>query len=369
MSVIWALVHELSRTGAPIALERMIGWAREARPDLRFVVVATHDGPVRARLEQHGASVVALGPPAGRGPAATIDAIGAQVGLPTAPLARGVVRAMLRRAPTPEVVLVHGAGAWALVDHLGPRAASARLVLHLHELGLGYERSIAPHERATAMASPDAILSVTDVLDEVQSHDLGARRAEVLVVPPAVPVVPAATTAVGPGPRRALVIGDAGWRKGTDRAVALAHRLASTAPEVSVVWIGRGPAAGWRGPADASVRWIGPRDDPWEGCSAHDVLVIPSREDPMPLVALEGGVRGLRVVAARTGGLSELLADERGWLVDGWDLRAMAAAVTDAVAASDGRGDRLREHVLRTATVPAVGPAWAAAVLGDDQRR
>jgi glycosyltransferase involved in cell wall biosynthesis len=88
------------------------------------------------------------------------------------------------------------------------------------------------------------------------------------------------------------------------------------------------------------------------------------------------------VVAAATGGLPALLADGRGWCVDGDDLRALAAATLEALgpepaehaergahdAAGEGdEGDRraaaLDAHVRRHHDVAVVGPAWLAVVL------
>jgi glycosyltransferase involved in cell wall biosynthesis len=53
-------------------------------------------------------------------------------------------------------------------------------------------------------------------------------------------------------------------------------------------------------------------------CAALDVMVVPSRhEDPAPNVAIEAMASGVPVVATRTGGTPELIADgTTGFLVD-----------------------------------------------------
>jgi D-inositol-3-phosphate glycosyltransferase len=62
---------------------------------------------------------------------------------------------------------------------------------------------------------------------------------------------------------------------------------------------------------------------------ACDVLLVPSRSESFGLVAAEAQACGLPVVAARVGGLSYTVSNDRsGVLVDGWDARDYAAATT-----------------------------------------
>lgn len=61
---------------------------------------------------------------------------------------------------------------------------------------------------------------------------------------------------------------------------------------------------------------------------AADVVMVPSRSESFGLVAAEAQASGTPVVAARVGGLADVVADGRsGILVDGWDPADHAAAV------------------------------------------
>jgi glycosyltransferase involved in cell wall biosynthesis len=74
---------------------------------------------------------------------------------------------------------------------------------------------------------------------------------------------------------------------------------------------------------------------------ALDAYVVPSRDDAFPLVVLEAGVLRQGTVAFDCGGgISELLADERGVLVGRDDVAAMAREVM-ALMGDDDRRDRL----------------------------
>jgi glycosyltransferase involved in cell wall biosynthesis len=74
-----------------------------------------------------------------------------------------------------------------------------------------------------------------------------------------------------------------------------------------------------------------------------DVLVIPSRYDPCPVVTIEGLNAGVLVLGARAGGIPEMISDgETGLLVPPDDAKALAGAVT-RVARDPGRYEPLRE--------------------------
>lgn len=64
-----------------------------------------------------------------------------------------------------------------------------------------------------------------------------------------------------------------------------------------------------------------------------DVAVVPSRYEPFGLAALEAAVVGAPLVAARTGGLTEVVDDPTtGWLFDAGDARALASCILQALS-------------------------------------
>ena len=79
-----------------------------------------------------------------------------------------------------------------------------------------------------------------------------------------------------------------------------------------------------------------------------DVCVVPSRVETFGLVALEAQAQGTPVVAARVGGLPEVVADgETGHLIDGHDPSDYAAAIAALLHDDDARrrmGDAARRR-------------------------
>ena len=371
--VAWILVHDLGRSGVPVAMERMARWAATARPGTVDVhVVAAHDGPLRAELAPSTASVTALEPAQGRSLPTQVQ-LGATEVLGR-PVGRGLhhrwVRHRLRQLPTPDVVLVQGAGAWPTFTVVEPLVGRARVVLHLHELAVALSRSGLGPDLARVVQRPDLVLTVADAASS-PAVAIGADPERVRVLPGAVDPPPLGwdhplTTAPAP----ALVsIGPAGWRKADDRAVAAAHELHRRRGDAAWHWIGEPAPSAWA----FAVGWADPlvrhpvAADPWAVAPDPAALVITSREDPLPLVALEAGARGVPVVATRTGGLPDLLADGRGLVADGHDLGALVDAVEgtlDDPASGRRRAVALREHVQAHHGVDVVGPAWLDALVG-----
>ncbi len=64
--------------------------------------------------------------------------------------------------------------------------------------------------------------------------------------------------------------------------------------------------------------------------SAADVGVFPSRVEPFGKVALEALAMSLPIIAARTGGLAQIISDDVGFLVPPGDVDALAAAMRRA---------------------------------------
>ena len=366
----WVLIGEATRTGVPIVLERLLRWSRRHHT-LQAHVVAVAGGGLVPLLGQQAASVTVLEPDERRtvlGAAAAGLADLGRADLGQVMLAHGR-RHRLRRLPRPDVLLMHGAGGWPLlaaVPHPG-----VPLVVHLHELALGLDRSIPAAARGPLFGSAHRVLGVSrPVLDLALAAGAPAARTELLggVVDPEGPW-PAdhRDHPFGPGARWVGGAGQPGWRKGADRFSALAHELGRRPEPVGTLWVG-GPPAGANalavGAADP-VRWQRARPDPWAVLADASVIVVPSREDPLPLVALEAGQHRRPVVAADTGGLSDLLGDGAGTVVPGFDLRALTDAVSGYLAEparADEAGAALAARVAAEHTVDVVGPAWVDAL-------
>lgn len=156
-------------------------------------------------------------------------------------------------------------------------------------------------------------------------------------------------------PAGALVVGGCGatgWRKGTDLFVETAHAVTAAtrgtdANPVHFVWIGKVADDDFTRATLARVRewglesvchFVGERPRPAELFCGFDVFALPSREDPMPLVALEAAAVGRPIVCfAGTGGMPAFVEDECGRVVFPVTGEALAAAVVELLDSSELR--------------------------------
>ncbi len=118
------------------------------------------------------------------------------------------------------------------------------------------------------------------------------------------------------------VIGEISVRKGTDRLEGIIAALGRD-PLITFQVIGEGLsdpafAANLRKKLESfNVEFLGRRSEIKQLYQELDLLLVPSRQDPLPTVIVEAGLSGVPVVAARTGGIPEMILDgKNGFLFD-----------------------------------------------------
>ncbi len=129
--------------------------------------------------------------------------------------------------------------------------------------------------------------------------------------------------------RVALYVGQLRTEKGVDDLLAIQDDLLAAMPQAVMVWAGGGPLA------EAVVRSAGPRtlvlgvrDDVPDLLAAADIILAPSRWfEAFSLILAEAAAAGVPAVAARVGGIPEVVLDgETGLLVPPGDRAALLAA-------------------------------------------
>jgi glycosyltransferase involved in cell wall biosynthesis len=162
-----------------------------------------------------------------------------------------------------------------------------------------------------------------------RESDIVLRRYGVLVRGARVPA---------PGPLRLLYAGRIDRRKGVFDLPAIAAHL--DAASVNVTWTvqGTGPDADalrreWPSPR---VTWTGRRsmEEVLAGYERHDVLVMPSRSEGLPVALLEAGAAGVvPVVSDLPSGIPEVVTNGvTGWRLPVGDTRAFADAIARLAA-------------------------------------
>ena len=244
----------------------------------------------------------------------------------------------------PALVHIHAGIGWeGHASARAARAADARVIRTEHLPYLLTDRAQQDQHRA-ALASVDRVIAVSHaVADSHRAAGLGERLATV-----ANGVAPRPATRERAALRREWVLGDGPVLLMAGRFAAQKEHallldampaIVAARPGATLLIAGDGPLL-WpiarevavRGLAGA-VRLLGYRDDLPELMAAADLLLLPSRFEGLPLVALEAMAAGLPVVASDAPGIAELLEHGRsGWLAPAGDAAAFAATVLDALA-------------------------------------
>ena len=156
------------------------------------------------------------------------------------------------------------------------------------------------------------------------------------VIPNAVPAGPVAEPKPPPaGELRLGYLGRLIPEKGAERLLQAALALAlgpCMTPRVTVAIAGQGPrdyvAHLTRRYARPGVRFVG-FQDPSAFLAGVDVLAVPSLfAEPFGRGAIEAFAHGVPVLAARTGGLPEIVDEDVGWLFDPRDPEDLAQCIT-----------------------------------------
>lgn len=130
------------------------------------------------------------------------------------------------------------------------------------------------------------------------------------------------------------VVGRLSPEKGVDIALAVHRAVTERCQGARLLVIGEGPQEaalvrlGERLGIGSSVEWLGYRDDMGELYRRMAVLLMPSRSEGLPNVALEAMAHGVPVVATAVGGVPEVVrSGETGFLMPPGDTEGLAARV------------------------------------------
>lgn len=161
--------------------------------------------------------------------------------------------------------------------------------------------------------------------------------------------------------RQVAFVGRLSHEKGPD----LFCRLAGVLPELDLVLYGDGPLRAELEASNPRVRFAGQQasmNGLWAGIG---LLCMTSRDEGLPMAALEAMAHGIPVAAFAVGALPTLIEPGRnGWLAPPLDLEAMEAAVMRWAALDrDARGvlsEGARESIAARFTPEAVLPRLLA---------
>nr|WP_319539988.1 glycosyltransferase family 4 protein [uncultured Methanospirillum sp.] len=153
------------------------------------------------------------------------------------------------------------------------------------------------------------------------------------------------------------------WRKGVDIFVSVAQAVlsASGKKDIFFIWVGElsppleGSSLGNLVKSNLykeQILFPGFSKNPRDYFSAADIFLLPSREDPFPLVALEACECSLPVICfENSGGMPDFIRNGAGYVVPFEDAEAMAKRVIFLLAHDEIRmsiGNSAREKLLKS---------------------
>ena len=240
----------------------------------------------------------------------------------------------LARSFAPDVVHLNGFGPSALFRILTARATPAPTVVALHSantlsaLPTSLARQLLESADWVVACAAALLTEARRNVPAIASFSSVLHNGVTTPVRPAVPPPPAP---------RLLCIGWLVPHKGFDLAIRALAALQGRFPGLTLRIAGKGSERSdlerlaLRAGVSDRVEFLGavPHEDVPRLLDEASALVIPSRREAFPLVALEAGAAARPVVAARVGGLEELVADgETGFLVAPESAESLAGAIS-----------------------------------------
>jgi len=148
--------------------------------------------------------------------------------------------------------------------------------------------------------------------------------------------------------QNATVIGGSGntdWRKGADLFIQVAASTFKKNPsnEIYFIWVGNN--AGWlhefynkliydlnKINILDKIIFTGLIDNPQDYYNIFDIFILPSREDPFPLVCLENAQLGKPIICFDgAGGMPEFVQDDCGFVVPYLDIENMSQKILELI--------------------------------------
>lgn len=349
--------HDAFRAGSQIVLLNVLRWLKDhTHFDLRLILGRGGD-----LLEDYQSIV----------PTLILDKIRDEP--------RGVITTKIKQFCGEDVRLIYtntGVSGWIL-PYL--EDIDAPVLTHVHELQTSIEKFVGEDVFELSKAATDRFIAVSDPVKEnlIRRHGIDEARIEVVH-----PFIKERSREEDKKPARDLLglkwdvplifgCGTLDWRKGPDLFLDTAGELVRRGHEdFHFYWIGKTSDDFsdfedeiWTRGLGNQVTYLGEKEDPAAYFAAGDIFLLPSREDPYPLVVLEAAQASLPSVCfSEAGGIPAFIGegdDSCGFVVPFEDVNAMADAIERLIADPEMRtqmGGRAKEKLLAQHTIDVAMP-------------
>jgi glycosyltransferase involved in cell wall biosynthesis len=337
--------HYSGRNGAPLILLGLMKWLRQ-RADIDLHVLVRDTGEMVDEFRR--VATVIQAPRLGKVDAALKRRVSGEASI--SEKEDKILREEVKRL-NPDIIYSNTITNTREILALAPLGIP--IICHVHELEYWIRYELGLEKAAATVPSIQRYIAAGVSVREFLINGVGVRR-EIIDVVNEFPSVQVdalekesetirnqTRSNLGIDQKTCLIgaCGTVDWRKGADLflAVAQAVTAAATNGDVRFVWIGGSPTAKSiqqlqfdvsKAGLSEKVHFVGPQSTPSKYYHALDIFLLPSREDPCPLVMLEAAAHGLPIVCFQnSGGAPEFVKDDAGIAVRYLDIQAMAQAI------------------------------------------
>lgn len=329
--------HEGSRTGAPTFLLDLIRFLSD-KLDMEFYILFCRGGELVSNFQAFGTVVV----------------------LPTYNRIPAQIMQILNKSNI-ELIYSNTITNGSIQSQL--KRLGAPILCHIHELAFSIENYFGDDNLARIKDTTTYFLAGSKAVRNYLINKVNIPSERVEIAYPFVKTIKTHQEFNNNPPLEfepgTIIIGACGtisWRKGPDLFLQVARLvLKQVEGPVVFVWVG-GPLDGdyveLRHDAaqvgiDKQVIFTGTVRDHLQYFSQFDIFVLPSREDPFPLVVLDAASIGIPIICFdKAGGAPEIVESDAGIIVPYMDVTAMANALISLikdVALREKMGQRAHE--------------------------
>ncbi|MBC6611650.1 glycosyltransferase family 4 protein [Hymenobacter sp. BT507] len=377
--------HEATRTGAPIALLRMLRWLKENTP-WEIVILLIKGGELLADFQQVGETYVWEKSVTNTLWLNRWRRIKRIAHVPN--LHRATLIARLKKS-NPDIIYANSSVSLALGVEL-KEILHVPLVSHIHELNILINRFVGPENFLRLSSQVDLFFAVSQATKDnlVENYNISSERVKVIYAYIDIAEIQIASDDVSMAlraeldiPSNAFVILTAGslyWNKSPDLFIQIAQQTHLIADEMPYfIWLGgdiEAPEARElhhdfiRVGLGKYIRFVSTKPNPYNYMAMCDVFMMTSREDSFGLVGLEAASLNKPVLCfAKGGGMSEFVEQDAGIIIPYLRTDLMAQAIIDLQRNSAARlafGHQAAQKVRERHTVEAVIPKAARYLSG-----
>jgi hypothetical protein len=242
----------------------------------------------------------------------------------------------------PKLVYVNSIGSYQFAR--AAKSLGVPVIFHVHELDIAFQIVFNKKEREAFHTFADKFIAVSQPVYDLLTTTMKCPKEKVVLMHEFVnrerilaqsleidQSIIRRELDLQPGEIVVMALGMFIYRKGADMFMNIAKQLKEKGLSVKFVWVGSRP---FKEPFMADFNTYAPyftlmqeKVNPFPYLSAADIVVLPSREDPFPLVMLESmSLKKPTVVFADGGGIKEAIKDS-GIIVPDMDVQQFADAV------------------------------------------